>query len=261
MREHLLASMLDLLLLVLGALVLAGLLRAVVSLLRILPVGRTARDAIDRFAPLAGVALAIAYTTSAVAVLLAREPGFASIFVALIVLLVAFAWAPLYDLVSGVAFRLGRVCREGDVVVIGDLKGRVVRIGLRSVVIHTQRGDEAVVPYARIARGALSRTQSLAGAHLHTFFIPMPEEESFPELKQRVVHAAMRCHWASVVHEPKVVLDADGRVEVSVYAIDADRAPALEAAVREVLATERASAATAIPGLPSAKLPLGKMRS
>ncbi len=250
MSDYLFRSMLDLVVLVLGALLLSALMRGVVSLLQILPVRQGIRDAVGRLAPLVGVTVAIAYATSAVAVLLARDREFATVLVALIVVLAAFAWAPLYDLVSGVAFRMGRVCREGDVIQVGDIEGRVLRVGLRALVVTTRSGDEAVVPYGKIGRGALRRSQSVRGAHLHTFFVDLPPDEAFPAVKQRLVRAALRCHWASVIHEPKVVLAPDGRAEVSVYALDADHAPALEAAVRRVLDARRPGPVT-IPRFPT----------
>lgn len=254
MSDDLLRSVMDLMLLVVGALVLAGVMRGLVALSQLLPVRQSVRDAMLRFAPLVGLTVAIAYSASAVAVLLAREPAFAAVLVALIVALVAFAWAPLYDLVGGIAFRLGRVCREGDVIQVGEIEGRVLRIGVRALVVHTRTGDEAVVPYGRISRGALRRTQSIAGAHLHTFFVEVPPGESFPVFKRRVVQAAMRSHWASVIHEPKVVLAADGRVEIGAYALDADHAPALEAAIRGQMSSGRPAAVIKVPELPTANL-------
>ena len=255
MSDYLLRSGLDLLLLVVGGLLVAGLLRGLVVLSQLLPVRQSVRDGVVRFAPLVGLTVAIAYAASAVAVLLAREPEFATVLVAFMVLLIAFAWAPLHDLVSGVVFRLGRVCREGDVVRAGDVEGRVLRVGVRALVLHTKRGDEAVVPYGKIARGALRRTQTVAGAHLHTFFVDASAAESFADFKARVVRAALRSHWASVVHEPKIVLGEDGRVEVGVYALDADHAPALETEMRRTLASARTIADVArMPERAPAKL-------
>jgi small-conductance mechanosensitive channel len=242
--------MVELLLLVGGALLLAAAFRAVVKLLELLPLGQNVRNAIERFTPLVGLTLALAYATAAVAFLLTHEPQSAAILVVLVVLVLAFAWAPLYDLIGGVAFRLGGTCRAGDTVEIGDIKGRVLRIGLRAIVLHTRTGDEALIPYSRINRGALRRMQSLVGAHIHTFTISLPPGESFLDVKQRIVHAALRNHWASVVHEPKVLPEAEGRVEVSVYALDADHVPTLEAAVRRAVSDVRATTDFTAPAAP-----------
>ena len=71
---------------------------------------------------------------------------------------------------------------------------------------------------------------------VHAFVIDAPEKTDFSTLKRDVIQAALRCHWASVVHAPKVELREGNTIEVSVYALDADHAPIVESAVRSFLA-------------------------
>lgn len=252
MTEYLFRSAVDLTFLTLGAVVLVGLLRVIAFLFRVAAVPARIRDGLQRIAPVLGLAVLVAYIASGVAVLLAREPEFAAVVVSLIGILVLFGWAPLYDLISGVAFRFGRLCRVGDHVRVGDVEGRVLDIGMRSLVVQTPEGDEAVLPYGKISRETLRRTQSVSGAHVHAFAIERPDGVEFSTLKRQVVRSAMRCHWASVVHEPKVERRERGVIEVSIYALDADHAPVVEAAVRQALAAGVQSRARREPsGRPS----------
>lgn len=239
MTQTLLRSVFDLTLLTLGAVALIAMLRLVAFGFRVLPVPQRIRDSLQRFAPVLGLTVLIAYVASGLALLLTREPEFAAVLLSLVAVLVVFAWAPLYDLVGGVAFRFGRWCREGDQVRVGDVHGRVLRIGMRALVIQTREGDEAVVPYSKITRETLRRTQSVSGAHVHAFVLDAPAGAEFSALKQTAIRAALRCHWASVVHPPKVEKREGDTLEISVYALDADHAPLVESAVRSALAGEK----------------------
>jgi hypothetical protein len=232
---YLLRSVFDLTLLAGGAVLLVALLRMVTFSFDVLPVPVRLRDGLRRFAPVIGLTMLVAYVASGVAVLLAREPEFAAVLVSIVVVLVMFAWAPLYDLIAGVAFRFGRRCQVGDHVRVGDVEGRVIDIGMRALVVQTREGDEAVVPYGKISRDTLRRTQSVTGAHVHAFVLEQPADVEFARFKQHVVRAAMRSHWASVVHEPKLTRREGQTVEVNIYALDADHAPVVEAAVRKSL--------------------------
>lgn len=253
MTEYLFRSVVDLTFLTAGAVVLIVALQLVAFLFRVVPAPAAVRSGLQRIAPVLGLAALVAYIASGVAVLLTREPAFAAVLVSLIAMLVVFAWAPLYDLIGGVAFRFGRLCRVGDHVRVGDVEGRVLDVGMRSLVVQTPEGDEAVIPYGKITRETLRRTQSVSGAYVHAFAIEPSEDVDFSELKRQVVRAAMRCHWASVVHEPKVERRERGAIEVSVYALDADHAPVVEAAVRRGLASAkpRRDIAGLGPSLPS----------
>jgi small-conductance mechanosensitive channel len=242
MTGTLLRSVIDLTFLTLGAVALVTALRLIAFLFRVLPAPARVRESLRRFAPILGLTVLVAYVASGVAWLLARQNQFATVLLCLVAVLVVFAWAPLYDLICGVAFRFGQWCHEGDMVKVGDIEGRVVSIGMRSIVIQTRQGDEAVVPYSRVTRHTLRRTQSVSGAHVHAFVIEAPAGASFSALKQDVIRAAMRCHWASVVHPSKVERREGDTIEVSIYALDADHSLEVEAAVRAAIHERNADA-------------------
>lgn len=231
----LLDAIVQLALLLLGGIAVIWGVRALFALARLSPLPPLLKDWLARVAPAIELVVGVAYVASSLAYLFEHDRWFAWIVLALFVALVVLSWSALYDLVSGVAFRVAQVCHEGDLVQVGDVEGRVLRIGTRALVLQTREGDEAVVPYGAIARRALRRTQSVHGAYVHAFELDQPVEEGFAELKQRVIDAALRCHWASVVHEPKVERREGTRIEVTVYAHDADHAPRVEAAIRRAL--------------------------
>lgn len=236
--ERLLGATAELAAWVVGGLVLAWSLRALVALVGVGPIPPRLKSSILRLAPVVGLTVAVAYVASALVALRADEPAFAWTLIALLATLAVFSWSSLYDLVLGVAFRTAQVCQVGDKVQVDDVEGRVLEVGTRALVLQTRDGDEAVVPWGRVARRTLRRTQSVSGAYVHAFTLDEPAGEGFAELKQRVIMAAMHSHWASAVHEAKVERRLGGVVEVSVFAHDADHAPMVEAAVRRALRGE-----------------------
>ena len=236
--QYILGAIGDLTAWVLGGLALFWLLRLLVLLVEMSPLTPRAKGGILRFAPVVEMVVLVAYVASAMVEMLAEEPEFAWILLALVLALVLFSWSALYDLALGVAFRVARVCQVGDMVQVEDIDGRVLEVGVRALVIQTRDGDEAVVPYGRIGRRTLRRTQSVSGAYVHSFVLDRPVGDDFADLKRTVIEAAMRSHWASAVHEAKVERRAGGTVEISVFAHDADHAPIVETEVREAVATE-----------------------
>lgn len=242
--------------LVLGAVAVIALLKGVGRLLGYLWIPDPVRDALERGGPLVGVVVVLAYLAFGFLVIFEREEHFAWVVLGLSLLFVAFAWSPLYDLISGVAFRASRVCRHGDHIRVGDVEGRVVRVGTRVLVVRTRSGDEAVLYYGRLVRDAFRRTQSLTGAHVHSFTVDAPAPDELVRFRRLVMRATSLCHWSSILHRPRFEATEDGKLEISVYALHRDYAPMVEAAVRQALTVSTPpTAPIRRPSVPALKLP------
>lgn len=252
MNDQVLFSSLDLALLVIGGAALALVLVALRYLTRIIPMSRGARAVLGRTAPVVGLAVAIGYLGFVVRMLFREEKQLVSVLLAmLIVALVALGWGSIRDFVAGVIVKAGQALRVGDYVRVGEVEGRVVAMGYRALVVETADGEEAVVPFIQVSRGLVQRSAAIAGAHVHVFAIELPEDTKISELKRVVRDAALCSHWASAVHDPKFERTADGKLEVTVFALHSDYAPEIEAAVREAVeaASERSAPTPAPPRL------------
>jgi len=230
------SSALDVLALVVLAALLLAVLRGVGWLLRVLPLSRSRADLVERAWPVLAMVGVLAFVLFAAHVLLGPAPGvgpFAGVVV--LGLLVALSWWALRDTVSGVFLRAGRACRRGDFVRIGDVEGRVERMGWRAMVVVTHSGNEAILPYSRAARESIVRTPEQAQASPHVFAIPVPTDRQVGAVKQTVRRAALLSHWSSVVREPELALRGEDTLEVTVFALDAERGYEIEAAVRRAL--------------------------
>ncbi len=229
------------LLLLLGLLVLIGLLRALGIALDYVPVSADRRETLARARPLLGTIFVLLYVLFAAGVVFKAHPGQLPLVLALVVLgFVIASWSAVRDVVSGVFLKAARVCRVGDHVRVGNVEGRVERMGLSVLVIETREGDEAVLPYSSVQRQSLLRTPVIDNVAPHVFRVDPPEGLALPKLRALVCQHALGSHWASIAREPDLEMTADGTLEITVFALDADHAPDVEAAVRQAL-EQRAS--------------------
>jgi small-conductance mechanosensitive channel len=149
----------------------------------------------------------------------------------LAVLLVASAPFAV-DLVAGVLVRVGRICEPGDTIRVGEVSGRVVRLGLRTCVVETAEGAQALLPYWRLVFQTVVRTADDERGTLHVFVLEVPEGPPVPEVKAAIREAVLCCPWAVPAREPEIVVEARDRYEVAVYGLDPDRRREIEDAVR-----------------------------
>ncbi len=234
------ASGWDLLLVLVLSVVLYGVLRAARFAIDVVPLSAERRETLRRGFPVFAALSVLLYLLFAAGLFFERYPQHFPIAVAVILgVSIAASWFGVRDLVGGVFLKAGRVCRIGDYVRIGDVQGRVERMGHRVLVIETARGEEAIIPYHRVAKEALLRTPVSERGTLHVFELTLEGLRSVAETKRRIREAALRCHWAAIARDPEiVVLDAD-RYEVTVFALDPDRVREVESAVRAALTDAR----------------------
>jgi hypothetical protein len=150
--------------------------------------------------------------------------------------LIGAAWFAIRDFFAGVVVKAGRVFTVGDQVRVGDYEGRVGSMGIRSITLETSQGDEAVVPYSTLSRVTVLRTPAVEGLAMHVFQLNIPTDESLSDTRQRIREGALCAHWASVVREPQVKPLGGNSYEVTVFALDPDHGPDVEASVRRALA-------------------------
>jgi small-conductance mechanosensitive channel len=240
------ASGWDLVLVLLLAAVLYAVLRAARFGLDLAPLSAERREALRRAFPVVSAFVGVLYLLFAAGLFFERYPQHFPVAVAVILgVSIAASWFAVRDLVSGVFLKAGRVCRAGDYVRVGDVQGRVQRMGHRVLVVETARGEEAIVPYSRVARDSVLRTPVSDRGTLHVFELSLPGSPPVAETKRKIRESALRCHWSAIAREPEIaVIDAD-RFEVTVFALDPDRVREVEDAVRRAVKARRRPSAGA----------------
>ncbi len=212
-------------------------LRAVRFAIDVAPIAASRRDALRRAFPVVAAACGLGYLLVAAGLFFEPYPQHFPIAVAVILgVALAASWFGVRDVLSGVLLKADRAFAVGDHVRIGDIEGVVARLGLRALTVETTRGEEATIPYSRLAREPIVRTPGAERGTLHVFELHFGAPPTVAETKRRIRSAALACHWSAIAREPEIaVLDAQ-RYEVTVFALDPDRVREVEAAVRAALA-------------------------
>ncbi len=225
----------DLIIVLGSALAIALGFRVANEVLTALPTTR-ARAAYERVRPVLAVALVVVWAVFALRWLL-RDDASASRYAVVLVggVFIVAMWRVIRDVVEGAFLRVANTMMVGDQVQIGDVRGRVQRVGVRAITIETTEGKLAILPNSQVAQSAVLRSPSADLTSFHVFRVPLPANAAVPAAKQRVREAALLSHWASVSQPPQCVATADGELEITVFALDADRASEIERSVRMVL--------------------------
>lgn len=226
---------LDLLVVLGSGLVLVGLYRLANALILALPLRRATRAIVVRSRPVVAAALVLIWAIIAFRWVARASIGASSLTLVIVIgVAVAAAWRIIRDIAEGIYFRASGTCLTGDHVQIDAIRGRIKVLGLRAMTIETSDGELAILPYTQVTASSLFRSPAADRTSFHVFRVPMPQGASLPEAKQRVREAALLCHWSSIAQPPRCVATGDGDLEITVFALDADRASEIERAVRTV---------------------------
>lgn len=224
--------MTDLVLVLVYAAVIGGLLAVLRGAIEVVPLSRGRRQAATRAMPVLAAAGVLALAVLVVRTLLSDQPRMAAAGTMLVIgAFTVASWSALRDVASGVFLKAGQVCREGDLVRIDDLSGRVIAMGLRVMVVETSDGDEAIIPFSQVSRERLMRSPAADGLAPHVFRLRPDEGVDLAAVKAAVRRSALLSHWAAVSREPEVTR-VGAEVEVTVFSLDPDHGPDVEATVR-----------------------------
>ncbi|MCA9621325.1 MAG: mechanosensitive ion channel [Myxococcales bacterium] len=234
---------LDLTLVLVGGALLAAALYALRAVIDILPLARATQNELRRAFPASAALLALVYLLIAVSYLFQEQPIVAAVAVVLVLAaFVAASWSSLHDLASGVVLKAGEVLRVGDHVTLDELQGRVTRMGLLALVLETNDGEEALIPYRRVGKERILRSPTVEGPLPHVFRVAVENGTTLAELKAAIRLHAMLAHFAAVSRAPEFVVADDGELEVTIYTIDPDRGPEVEALIRAALPHDKTPA-------------------
>lgn len=144
----------------------------------------------------------------------------------LLLVVVVIALPVLHDLFSGLALALEGRHQIGDDVRIDKHEGRVVRFGLRSMVLRDRDGTETTLPYRRMAASEIVRLNLARQDAPCQFEIAVPPEFDLDAGMRRLLEAAMLSPYAAPGRRPEVfvIADAQGGMRLRVRAFVFDHA-------------------------------------
>lgn len=144
-------------------------------------------------------------------------------------LLLAIAWASLpilRDLFAGFAMAIEARVGIGDDVRIASKEGRIVALGLRSVVLLENDGTEVTLPNGTVASSELQRLNLAQRAAPCSFDLPLSTGADPREVAQQLERAAMLSPYAAPGRRAEAFLVADehGAMAIRLRAFVFDRA-------------------------------------
>jgi small-conductance mechanosensitive channel len=144
--------------------------------------------------------------------------------VALLVVLGVVTAPMLRDLLTGMVLSLEGRHRVGDDIRVGELEGRIVSLGLRSVVLRAHDGSELTIPNGRFAAADVARLNLPSGEAPLELEISLHREGGVEAATIELVEAAVLSPLAAPGSLPEVfVVEADGprlRLRMRVYVFD-----------------------------------------
>lgn len=143
---------------------------------------------------------------------------------ALLVVLGIVTAPMLRDLLAGMVVSLEGRHRVGDDLRVGALEGRIVVLGLRSVVLRAHDGSELTIPNGRFAAADVARLNLPSGEAPFELEVELHREGGVEAATIELVEAAVLSPLAAPGSLPEVyVVEADGprlRLRMRVYVFD-----------------------------------------
>lgn len=124
--------------------------------------------------------------------------------VALVVVVLAIAAPLLRDLLAAVMISLEGRTRVGDDVRVAGLEGRVIELGLRSVVVRRHDGSECGIPNSRFVAAEVVRLNLPSGEAPCEFEVVLGSERDVEEARDELVEAAVLSPYAAPGTLPEV---------------------------------------------------------
>ena len=114
----------------------------------------------------------------------------------------------------------------GDDVRIGESEGRIITLGLRSMVLRDRDGTEATVPYRRVGAAEVVRLNLARQDAPCEFEVAIPADLDLEACTRKLLEAAMLSPYAAPGRRPEVfaIADARGGMRLCVRAYVFDRA-------------------------------------
>lgn len=152
-----------------------------------------------------------------------REKPFYNVFLAaaVVVVIIWASWFAVKDVIAGIILRSEDAYEINQLIELNDLKGKVRKLGYRSLGIESENGDYVKIPYSRIAGQLRILSDPHQTIHSHRFTITIPKTCSPDEATQQLRLLALNAPWFSPKKEPQVKTigedEKNYRFEVVVY--------------------------------------------
>jgi len=194
---------------------------------------------INRFYPIVEFAIWIIFLTWGAKQIF--QTGIAGSILLVVLMVGILTWAGSFvvrDWIAGVVFKAEDRYRVDDIVSFQNTRGRLTRLGYRSLTIETPDGKNIEIPYSTLVReNTIEKTPRETACSM--FNLPVPSKIPFTEVQQKIQNIALCAPWSSIIKKPNIrILERQEKnytIEVAAFIIDQIYAPEVEAYVKQHL--------------------------
>ena len=153
-----------------------------------------------------------------------------------ILLAVLFAWFVLRDIVAGLVFSTRNQFSLNYRISFRDTTGKIIGIGITHLVVRTDSGDIASIPYSRLSGEVLCKRAEDAASDYYRILLKLKKTEPPNQLQASITREVLCIPWASFGTTPIVRLKEESDIscdfEVLFQSLNSRHAARVERALR-----------------------------
>ncbi|MFW6019845.1 MAG: mechanosensitive ion channel domain-containing protein [Bacteroidales bacterium] len=159
-----------------------------------------------------------------------------------------FAWYALRDIIAGIVIKANRDLNLNDMVDIADHHGKIIRFGMRNLILETENGKNIFLPYSMIINQELIRSHPAEKILSHTFKLTTSKDRSIEQTIQEIHKTILSLPWTSRIKKPVIRAEQENDknyiFRVTTYSIEKGYFIMIEQALREAFSTSEFEANT-----------------
>lgn len=140
---------------------------------------------------------------------------------AILILLFIPSWFLIRDLIYGIVLVFQRKIELNTRIKIGEMAGKVVKIGYFTFDVKSNDGSIETIPYSKIQSKVISKSGENINLEKQLIVLTIPAQDDIDESLERLRMTLLNSPWVAASHEPivkKVVRENDMLIiEVFVY--------------------------------------------
>lgn len=153
------------------------------------------------------------------------------------------SWFGLKDLIAGFIFRSNSGLKKADHIEIGTIKGNILKMGYRNLVLDNASGNFISLPYSQIINQPITKLSSTEIRHSNTFELITSKIDNIQKLSSEITSRVIMHPRSSLVEKPIVELIKDEKetliFKVRIFAIENKFLSIIEEDLREYFSKQK----------------------
>ena len=126
-----------------------------------------------------------------------------------ILLAALLAWFVLRDIVAGLVFSIRRQFSLNRRISFGDITGKIIGMGITRMVVRTDSGDTASIPYSRLSSKVVCEQAEDTASDYYRIQLKLEKTEPLDQLQTSIIREVLCIPWAFFGTTPIVRLKGE----------------------------------------------------